>query len=465
MFDIKLKVGDFVIAYGDWHEVLGVHVVSADRGLIRIAIPSADGSPIVTRTFNHNSDSGMFVTGESMAKTIASGNLFSYKVVTAADAINNMGKLNYGNINDYANIMLDSDYSYHRSGLMTWLCESKVISNVVRDYSFRHLAGIVYRPSKSKLKEGNISLFRNAADFKRDRETSMKPGRAFRHMFPSLSDKEIAEITESWLEETSPRALTLHTGKQAKDFRRAYDHDRASYRNPATTHARKSLATSCMQGVGRDYYVDGEWVYGSVGEAYASGDFKVAWLETATGEIAGVDVDAWSGFKFAAVGDSDDLIVPYIDGDLYGSLTPCGKFIRLDISHGEFTFDSTDGYTTGGETCVECGDNIEENDMCYTDEGPMCACCFDENYVVDVDGDTLHRDEAILVMCKNRWGQSEEWVQQDYAVFCEPIDQYWHIDDVTFTEDGDEAVPTHLIGDFPELFPSDDDDDDLEEAA
>ena len=181
---------------------------------------------------------------------------------------------------------------------------------------------------------------------------------------------------------------------------------------------------------------------------------------------ATVDVDAWSGFKFAAVGDSDDLIVPYTDGDLFGTVTSCGKFIRLSDCHGEFSFDSTDGYTTGGEQCVECGDNIDENDMHWSDDGPMCSCCFDENYVTDADGNVIHSEDAILVITKNRWGHSEEWVQQDYAVYCDPVDQHWHIDDVTFTEDGDEAVPTHLISKFPELFPSDDDDDDdLEEAA
>ena len=41
----------------------------------------------------------------------------------------------------------------------------------------------------------------------------------------------------------------------------------------------------------------------------------------------------------------------------------------------------------------------------------------------------------------------------------------WHTDDVSFTEDGDEAVPTHLICDFPKLFPVEEDDEDLEEAA
>ena len=288
MFDIKLKVGDFVIAYGDWHEVLGIHTVSADRGLIRIAIPSNDGGAfIVTRTFNNNSDNYAIITGDSMVKTIASGEHFNCKVVTAACVTPNIGKLNYGNIHDYADAMLNADHNYSRTGLMSWICESTAVRKFVTHHAERYLAASIYRPYKSDLKDGNISLTRNATDAKRDRQTSMKPGRAFRHMFPSLSDKQIAEITESWIEESSPRELTLKTGKTALAFKRAYDHDRASYRNPVTTHARKSLATSCMQGVGRDYYDGDEWVYASVGEAYASGDFTVAWLETSTGEIAG----------------------------------------------------------------------------------------------------------------------------------------------------------------------------------
>ena len=165
------------------------------------------------------------------------------------------------------------------------------------------------------------------------------------------------------------------------------------------------------------------------------------------------------------VGDSGDPIVPYIDGDLQGTLSRCEKYIQLSLSGGEFEFDSTEGYTTGGESCCDCGDRLDEDGTYFTDDGCMCECCFDRSYVMTEDGSVLHNEDAIHVRTKTRWGSDSEWVHQNDAAYCEAVDEYWHVDDVTYTEDGDDCVPTHLIGDFPELFPVDDDDDELEEAA
>ena len=41
------------------------------------------------------------------------------------------------------------------------------------------------------------------------------------------------------------------------------------------------------------------------------------------------------------------------------------------------------------------------------------------------------------------------------------IDQYWHVDDVVGSPNGDEWMPVHLAGEYPDTFPclADDDDD------
>ena len=506
---LKLKVGDFYLVHEQWCEVLALsepNVSYADVTATRVAFAHKDSSPsaasIGTRTYFEGNDIET-MTREAMVWTVANCEAGSRTFTCAGLVSAKLGKLNYGSIQDYAAQCLNSERDYWNTGVKSWMFDGEVVRDAVNDHKLLRLILDVYRPFKSVLKDGNITITRNAVDAKRDRQTSMKPGRAFRHMLPWLDDKTLSSITEAWVEHSAPRVFTLKVGKTARDFHRAYDHTRAEYRNPATKSDRKSIASSCMQGVSRDYYADGECVYASVGEAYASGDFAVAWLETSDGFIAGrvvysdvdgvphyhgplygaceqsldelqahldsidsgLDLDEWDGLRLAVVGDCDDPIVPYLDGELSGTLSVCGKYIRLSRDSGEFEFDSTDGYTTGGEACMECGDRIDEDDMYFTDDGHMCECCFDRSYVMTEDGVVLHNEEAIHVRSKTRWGSDSEWVHQDNAAYCEPLDEFWHEDDVTYTEDGDECVPTHLIGDFPELFPVDKDEDDLEEAA
>lgn len=521
--NLKLNVGDFVLSHAQWCEVLAMGDPQFEQGrceditAVRIAFAcrdrlNSDASMVSIQTCTHYEGGSMeklVRTREDMLLAVAGcSSVYPCHPVTRFTCAGLLSarlvKLNYGSVQDYAAQSLHSERLYWDTSVKSWIFDTDVVRDIVNDRDFLKLILDVYRPFKSELKDGNITITRTAVDAKRDRQTSMKPGRAFRHMFPWLDDKALACITEAWVEHSAPRVLTLKTGKSALDFHRAYSHTRAEYRNPSTTRDRKSIASSCMQGINRNYYSDGEFMSASVGEAYASGDFSVAWLETEDGFIAGrvvysdvdgtphhhgpiygaceqsldelqsyldgidsgLDIEEWAGLRLAVVGDSDDPIVPYIDGYLRGSLSRCEKHILLSISGGDFEFDSTEGYITGGESCSDCGCSMAEDDTFFTDDGCMCETCFDSNYVVTEGGATLHTTDAIYVHTKTRWGSSEEWVREDEASYCEALDQYWHIDDVTYTEDGDDCIPTHLIGDFPELFPVDDDDEDeLEEAA
>jgi hypothetical protein len=496
-----LKVGDFVDCYGQWREVLALRSISY---CLRVAVPSPDSAhPVVVRSAEKEyKETNTIRTPIQLEHELRLGIIREDVVVRGSDVASKAHKMSYGDLNDFAEGMLINEHVDTSSGVVSWLCESNVVSRIIPDFAVRRHTSAVYSPFKSEIREGNIALTRNAVDAKRDRQTSMKPGRAFRHMFPWLDDNAISALAEAWIEDSLPRELTLHTGKEADDFRRAYDHTRASYRNPATTHNRKSLAASCMQGVTRSWDSDKEREY-SVGEAYASGDFTVAWLETKEGDIAGrvvyldvaemshfsgpiygcceqslnmlkehldsieamFDVESWDGARLAVVGSVDDPVVPYIDGDLHGHIRGVGQYIHLSNYDGEFTFDNTDGTHSGGEHCCGCGDSVSADDVYYTDDGPMCECCFNANYVHLESGETTAIEYATYVYTKNRWGIDQVWVYADDAVWCAVLEEAWHTDDVSFTEDGDNAVPTHLICDFPELFPVEEDDEDLEEAA
>jgi len=390
----------------------------------------------------------------------------------------------FGTLTEVAEALLACEVTHNGSTMVTrFISENVSPSNHIT----AHEASI-YAPMKED--NGLISLVRSTKDAKRYRRTTMKPGRAFRHMLSNLSDAELASLTEQWVEMTSPRDLFLHVGKDAKSFKRAYDDERAAYRNPITTLHRKSIATSCMQGVGRDYYnEDREREYASVGEAYASGDFAVAYLTDKDGLIAGrvvysdapdtphkhgpvygaceqsldmleahldnigseLDVEAWAGLRLTSIGDADDPVVPYIDGELY--CTPgSSKYLRLE-SYGTHGFEGTDGYLTGGMFCECCGDSVNEDEAYMTEDGYHCEVCFDNHFVMTDHGDVLCRDDAIFVHTKSaRWGINQEWVHHDEAVYCELIDEYWHVDDVVPSSSGCFYLPEHMTDQFPALF-------------
>ena len=347
--------------------------------------------------------------------------------------------------------------------------------------------------AQSEEEGANIKLYLTAKDRKRDRLTSMKPGRALRHMFPNAPDTKIASATESWIESTQPR-----------DFRNAYNGIRGDYRNPACTYNRKSLATSCMQDV--DVFADGEHI--SPTEAYASGDFEIAYLtngkeasamrifgrvvfalkdsELVSGPVYGAceqsldllhtylnrrakesefDVDfdiddGWCGLRLLTIRDRNDRLVgPYIDGDISGDLV--GDFIELS-SRGDLNFESTDGTIEQGCCCEYCGSGIDEDDSYHTDNGEtLCEHCFHEHYVFLEDGDVVPMDEAVHANFYGGRYTHQGWFMLDDVVHCECVDEYWVTEDCTFAEHTDQYVPNKIVDQFPELF----DDDEEEEAA
>ena len=357
----------------------------------------------------------------------------------------------------------------------------------------------IFKPEKV---EGSsaIRLYLNAKDAKRERRTTMKGGRAFKHMFNHLSDKEIAALAEAWIEESSPREFVLKVGGERKDFRKAYCGVRAKYRNPVTTSYRKSLATSCMHTT----KVDDGCKNMSPAEVYASGDFKIAWLETLEGHVAArvvfsarvgtrsyhapiygaceqsldmldtylqdnkvelsSDLGEWHGLKLLNIESNGRTVGPYMDGCIRGNAS--GDHIVLSHS-GDLDFDSTDGYASDGEMCAHCGDSVHEDELYHTDDGGLCEHCFNENYAYTESGDVIPAENAVYAMTYHSWSRRayEICVHIDDAVFCEDLDQYWVEEDITWSECGDYAIPTHLMKDYPEYFPSEFEDDDDDETT
>lgn len=401
-------------------------------------------------------------------------------------------KSKYGDTSTIAEALVNSLDSYY---FEPSTFHSHVLTNL--DFGSATDVSNKFKLHKVSLGEGSsIVLYKDAKDLKRERTTTMKVGRALRHMFPDMDDKKLAKIAEGWIEQTAPRNLTLKVGKERANFRKAYKGIRASYRNPTTTHTRKSLSTSCMHTVEVEGY--------SPAEAFASGDFAIAWIETSEGHVAGRVVysdqeglDHYHAPLYGACEQSLDMLKAHLDSieseeangcDWYGlrmlNLTSCldnpiAPYLDVDLAGdidsefitfsrgGDATFESTDGYITGGHYCECCGDRVYEEESYWTEDGTMCQSCFHEGYVSLDCGESIRRDDAIEVRYSYRsFTTNDVYYATEFhhynftdSVYCEVVDEYWHVDDVVETKDG-EYLPTHRIGDFPELFNDDEEDND-----
>lgn len=488
--DFELNVGDFIKIGLSGHigEVLALRKTSNYRGdaTYHLGYTSSDAN-----------------TGVDVAlyRSIDKGALYSRVQLGLADlAFTDAASVpasKYGDAYALAECLLDDAVGVgYSSGVWNFLGSSKVAGQD-SVYRFARNAAVVHAPAK----DGSmISLYLNAKDRKRERRTTMKAGRAFRHMLSTLTNDQIASITEEWIENTAPRNFTLKVGGERKDFRRAYCGIRAAYRNPKTTSYRKSLATSCMHTV----KVDGDRCERiSPAEVFATGDFKIAWLETDAGEIAGrvvfsnsednatsapvygaceqsldmleaymselgvAEGEDWEGLRLLSIDTHHGQVGPYLDCDLRGEVA--GDYITLSCN-GDIAFVNTNGYTDAGISCDHCGTSVSEDEVYHTDDSCLCDYCFNESYVFLDDGDICPIEDAVAAYTCNSWlGRVRAtciWVRLDEAAWCELLQEFWLADEVEMSECG-ECIPVHLVGDFPELFPVDDEEEEVtkEEAA
>ena len=337
--------------------------------------------------------------------------------------------------------------------------------------------------------EKTVSVYRNGDDYLRGRRTEMKVGKSFRLMFPEEPDHIIENTVDEYRHVMTPREFTLHTGTDRRSFAKAFGSARCSYQNPRTTSKRKSIACSCMQQMSKLDKSGSEVVYA---EAYASGDFTVAWLETPEGLVGGRVVYSSKNFSYAPIygaceagmdmlqehlnslvdSDTNELfddemswenhklliiqdrygepIVPYLDIDIEGSYScgSSGQYILLELG-GEYELKSTDGSMTDSISCECCGEGIHEDEVCTSPSGErICEHCFDSNYVYTESGDVIDNEDAVYAFGKYGDNSYEAWHHIDDAVWVEELDAYWLTDDCSYVEELDIYYPTHLLDDL-----------------
>lgn len=362
-------------------------------------------------------------------------------------------------------------------------------SNNMSDFFYHHTPrSTLYRvqftqASVSGKFQGKVSLYMNKKDMERDRKTAVRPGRAFKFLFPELTDVEIAKLVDKFNAKFPVVNLTLHEGKEEESFTKAYAYEQSVMQNVNTTGGRKSLANSCMR-----MRPEHEGLPKHPSAAYASGDFLSLWAEDDHGKIASRcvvyvpeegkaqagpvygtseiaidliesklrDMDAnlydcasWIGARLLNIPCRNGVLAPYLDHEQ--ALSEEGEF--LVIVEGEEGDRNVDYYANtysgvlgGGYTCVECDDRIDEDDVVHDDNGSCyCSDCYSDTFATCYESGNEHlRDDMYLCRIRTyRWGWQEEWVHDPESHDYVMIDfHYYHPDNIVTTEQGNQ----HLDG-------------------
>lgn len=406
-------------------------------------------------------------------------------------------KINYGHFQDYAPKLRSDIYS---AGNMveTLACSILSVGGRIRDIEgktvwsgyFKNVLHKIYNVSEHETDKDFVEIYKTHKDFLRCRKTPVKVGRAIRWMFPHITDADLELIVKHYKDLTADRVFTLHTGSKRQDFKHAYGDDLTKSRNPSTSTSRKSLHNSCMRGV-----IVGNGT--SPAEVYASGDFHIAWLECEDKKIAGRVVvrnatdskppqagpvygvceqsldmlekyvdsigavrydnnSSWIGAKVLYMEVHGSIVGPY--SDMESDLEQDGKYLVFS-RHGTVEFTSTSGYANDEyvEFCECCGDRFHtEHEGCHVDgHGWHCDICLQENFVfLESEYEYVHVDDTVEVHSyrSGRKYSERRHKYDDDTVWCECVDEFWDYDYVTHSEKYGEYVPTHLVGDYPEMF-------------
>lgn len=364
-------------------------------------------------------------------------------------------------------------------------------NNILNKQNMRDIVVQVFGAEVSHKFPGKISLYTNKADKLRERRVALRAGRAFKLMFPTLTDSEVEVVVKDFNRDFPVFNFTLKSSKEAKDFKYAYTHDQSSNQDPSTTCARKSLGNSCMR-------------YGSEdlpchpSEVYASGDFTIYWTETEDGKIGSrcvvytntkdgrpvagpvygnteqaIDMIEeeikkldghlfnhcdWRGAKIRVVEYDNGFVVPYIDDNARGCVDQGDGFFKLTHGRADFEACEPDGvvYPNGRYTCDDCGCSLDEDDYQggVDGEGCYCSSCWSESFFVcDLYGNVCDRNEAVTVYVGPRYhwqGTFREVLISDWAFengdFHEFEGECYEGRLITTETHDGEPVPKHLVG-------------------
>lgn len=337
-----------------------------------------------------------------------------------------------------------------------------------------------FNPAASRKVRGQIALNQTRDKADRDIQTPLKPGRAFKLMFPELTDAQTEVLVDAYRASFPVVEYKLHVSEEAEHFKLAYSGNQEPMQNPYTTSARKSLANSCMR-----YEFDN--LPHHPAEAYASGEFKifyttgprgfigsrcVVWYDHKSGRpVAGpiygvcehsIDTiaealekedafmygeESWAGAKMQKIRyGREGVIAPYLDGCCQ-SLKDEGDCLVVG-TRGQYDASSYNGVLGGFEYyCADCGEGVDEDDMHYSDhtDEHYCESCFSQSHSRCSFYDEYYPNSEIHTAYQMRRGRryevsvSQRAIDEGIYIYCESDCEYWHEGDVV-TDHNDEYL-------------------------
>ena len=358
----------------------------------------------------------------------------------------------------------------------SWIAD-EVHMNIQVCYSTIRDRVAYFNPYPSETSPGKIALTASRDKFEADKQTVMSIGKALKLMFPELEDADLETLVDKFRAKMQPKNYVIKTGTSKEDFNHAYSHSIEDMENPYTTSWRKSLANSCMR------YTFEQFSH-HPGEAYASGDFTMVWVENEHGQIAARSVlssngfygpiygtteqamdritewmehrgnnaatgsDPWVGLKMLRLVHRDgEYIAPYIDVNNNG-LDDMGDYLEFTDGYGEIETSHHQGilYSGGSCYCAYCEDRVHEDEIRYApDFGDICENCSDEHFFYcEHENELYHWDYAQRVYSNCRWGNDWVYVHEanvEYycdAIYVECRNEWWIGEDTYYSEDDDQ---------------------------
>lgn len=314
---------------------------------------------------------------------------------------------------------------------------------------------------------------------------SLKSGRAFRKMFPCLTDAEIERLVDEFRNRFAVRTLTVHQTQERQMFRDVFSGNMAEFENPYTTSSRKFLGNSCMR-------YSFEEIDAHPAEAYASGDFTLFFARDERGKIAGrcvvytepekwqaapiygVSEQAISKIEQAILNANSDVqfecyksdwdgarmlfienncgaaILPYIDTDIRKLTKTDDGFLVFDTG-GEYHADTISGLVYPSRLrCFHCGDSVSDAYAVTHHGDRWCEDCFHENHFhCDCCNEYEPVEQMNTVFSESQHIHANENYYCDHCANCSATEVLhirgrtvlWAEDEVITTADGDNVSP------------------------
>lgn len=313
---------------------------------------------------------------------------------------------------------------------------------------------------RAKSDATKIACYPTLADANRGREVVMSAGKFFKATMPERDDSDIRTLAEAFIEHGKPAkvhfAITSDEWVEVyrsnrgfrscmTDFKDTYYHPVRFYAYPGNGLRLAYLETDgdttarCIVNVEKMKYVR---VYGD-GRLETALD-KLGYSHDPNGALHGV--------KCAAIEHpSGGIVAPYLDCSGGFDWNGCADYVTV-CANGAYEGDSTDGRVDiedDRELCERCGDPTNEYDMHFShvEEVSICSGCASSHYTMAIydrhrNETYIHDDNVIEINDQWYWDNSdlltrlgfvycdhsEEWVNEDDAVFLSYCDQYAKID-------------------------------------